>query len=84
MLWASKQLITGDQPVYELLLNIKNKYPDKYSNVVVRIGGFHVCVNFMGAIGYLMKGSGIEEILTESGVCKRGTAEEVFEWQRLL
>ena len=44
----------------------------------MRIGGFHVYVNFMGVIGYLMKGSGIEEILTESGVCKRGTAEKVL------
>ena len=32
----------------------------------------------MGAIGYLMKGSGIEEILTESGICKRGTTEKVL------
>ena len=32
----------------------------------------------MGAIGFLMKGSGIEEILSESGVCKKGTAEKVL------
>ena len=71
-------VITGDQPVYELLLNIKKKYPEKYANIIVRLGGFHLCLNYMGAIGFLMKGSGIEEILSESGVCKKGTAEKVL------
>ena len=32
----------------------------------------------MGAIGYLMKGSGIEELLSENGICKKGTANKVM------
>ena len=50
-------VITGDQPVYEILITIKKKYPERYGNIVVRLGGFHVTVNFMGTVGYLMKGT---------------------------
>ena len=32
----------------------------------------------MGAIGFLMRNSGIEEILVLSGVCLRGTANKIM------
>ena len=48
-------------------------------NVVIRLGGFHIAQNFMGCIGFYMKNSGIEEILAESEVCKRGTANKVID-----
>ena len=59
-------------------ITIKKKYPERYGNIVVRLGGFHVTVNFMGAVGYLMKGSGIKELLVESSACNKGTAEKVL------
>ena len=45
---------------------------------MVRLGGFHIAENFMGCIDYFMKEGGIEDILSESGVCKRGTANKVI------
>ena len=32
-------------------------------NVVICLGGFHTVMNFLGAVGHLMKASGIEEVL---------------------
>ena len=32
----------------------------------------------MGTVGYLMKRSGIEELLVESSACNKGTAEKVL------
>ena len=32
------------------------------SKVVVRLGGFHLLMSFMGAIGTIMRGSGLEEL----------------------
>lgn len=49
-----------------------------YANLVVRLGGFHIAENFMGTIGFFMKGGGIEELLAESGVCQGGTANKVI------
>ena len=40
--------------------------------------GFHVTVIFTGVVGYLMTGSGIEELLVESSACDKGTVEEVL------
>ena len=34
--------------------------------------------NFLKSIGFFTKDGGIEELLTESGVCKRGTANKVI------
>lgn len=31
-------------------------------HVVVGLGGFHLCMSFMGAVGYIMKGSGLSEL----------------------
>ncbi len=32
-------------------------------NIVCRLGGFHTMMSFMGSIGTMMKGSGLEEAL---------------------
>ena len=32
-------------------------------NIVVRLGGLHTLMNFVGAIGYMMRGSGLESAL---------------------
>ena len=41
--------VTFDQPLYQCTSQ--------------RLGGFHILTNFLGAIGYIMKGLGIEELL---------------------
>ena len=50
--------------------------------MVVRLGGFHICENFLGAIGFFVTNSGIENILAMSGVCKLGTANKVMAGQK--
>ena len=59
-------------------MNINKKYPEGYVNIVVRLNGFHAAVNFVGAVGYLMKESGIEELLVESSTCNKETAAKVL------
>jgi len=52
--------VTFDQPLY-----IKAKDISSAANLdfVCRLGGFHKPMNFLGAIGNLMKGSGLQEML---------------------
>ena len=73
-------VITGDQPVYEILMNITEKeISRKIWKIVMRLGGFYVDVNFMDADGYLMKGQvGLRSYLVESSACNKGTAEKVL------
>ena len=57
--------ITFDQPLYIKAVDIVMK---ARLDIVVRLGGFHTLMSFLGSIGHLMKGSGLEEVLGESFV----------------
>ena len=35
---------------------------DELSSVIVRLGGFHLLMSYMGAVGYIMGGSGLKEL----------------------
>lgn len=54
-------IVTFDQPLFwkarELVANIP-----ELRNVVVRLGGFHLLMSFMGAMGAIMEGSGLREL----------------------
>ena len=52
--------ITFDQPLYIKALDVTLKAE---LDVVVRLGGFHTLMSFMGSLGHIMRGSGIEEAL---------------------
>ena len=69
-------LVTCDQAFYEIALGLQKKNPSKFKTLILRMGGFHIASNFMGAIGHFMKLSGIEEILVEAGVSGPGTANK--------
>ena len=54
--------ITFDQPLWLKALGIAKS---KGLNIVCRLGGFHTPMSFLGSIGTLMDGSGIQCALTE-------------------
>jgi len=45
--------ITFDQPLYSKAIDI---VLTENMNIVVRLGGFHTLMNFMGSVGYIMRG----------------------------
>ena len=55
-------VVTFDQPLWYKASGIK---AEKKLDIVCRFGGFHTLVSFIGRIGYVMGGSGLEEVLTE-------------------
>lgn len=71
-------IVTADQAIYEIILALKSKYPLKLERVIARMGGFHIIMNFLGAIGHLMSGSGIEELLVSGRILVEGTAKKVI------
>ena len=54
--------VTFDQPLWYKALAIID---EKNLNIVCRLGGFHLLMSFLGSIGHLMAGSGVEELLQE-------------------
>ncbi|GBM19601.1 hypothetical protein AVEN_107281-1 [Araneus ventricosus] len=59
-------IVTFDQPLYTKAREIVAAAPEGFdlSKIVIRLAGFHLLRSFLGAIGYIMKGSGIREVLS--------------------
>ncbi|GBN42448.1 hypothetical protein AVEN_98127-1 [Araneus ventricosus] len=59
-------IITFDQTLYTKTREIVAAAPEgsDLSKIVIRLGGFHLLSSFFGAIGYIMQGSGIKEVLS--------------------
>ena len=58
-------IMTFDQPLYlKALTVISSEHADSdLKSVILRLGTFHLQMSFLGAIGYLMAGSGLQEIM---------------------
>ena len=58
-------VLTFDQPVWwKAQLVIACELPNSYlRNIVLRLGGFHTEMSFLGSIGHIMAGSGLQELL---------------------
>ena len=58
-------VITFDQPLYSKAREMvaASDPNSELSNVVVKLGGFHMLMSFLGSIGYIMDGSGLTEAL---------------------
>ena len=59
-------IVTFDQPLYQKASEIVAASPTNLGNVTVRLGGFHLLMSFMGAVGNIMAGSGLEELWSKS------------------
>lgn len=55
--------VSADMAIYKLIMQIKWSQPDRWKWMVVRPGGMHTIMSFIGCIGVLMDSTGLEEIL---------------------
>ena len=79
-------IVTADQAIYDIAYALHNnakKDDPIYENLILMLGGFHLAMNFIGAVGKIMKNSGAEDIITKAKVSKEGTANKIF-LRRLL
>ncbi|CAG4981622.1 unnamed protein product [Colias eurytheme] len=56
-------IVTFDQQLYWKARDIVGAATSELKHVVVRLGGLHLLMSFMGSIGAIMSGSGIEDFL---------------------
>ncbi|KAJ8885195.1 hypothetical protein PR048_011391 [Dryococelus australis] len=62
-------IVTFDQSLYAKLSEIiAAEPPGELDSVTLRLGGVHILVSFMGSIGFIMSGSGIEELAVRAHV----------------
>ena len=70
--------ITCDLAVARMAYLLIWQNPQKYKSVIVRMGAFHTKCCYMSCLGKLIRGSGFEEIIIESGICASGSIEKVM------
>ena len=46
-------LLTCDQQLYKIAVNITWAYPERFTNFILHLGGMHFLMNFIGCIGIL-------------------------------
>ena len=57
-------VLTFDQPLWWKSMKIlKSNTTNELSSIVLKLGGFHLMMSFVGCIGHLMEGSGLKEVL---------------------
>lgn len=71
-------VVTFDLAVAKRAYSLVWQNPVVFSNVIVRVVSFHLLCAFMCALGKMMRCSGFEEVLVESGICASGSIEQVM------
>lgn len=66
-------VVTFDLALYAKAKLLQMKYPDEFKNTVIRMGGFHIALNYLSLLGKKYAQSGLEDLLIESGVYAAGT-----------
>ena len=46
--------------------------------MVIRLGGFHILMNYLGTIGKMVAGSAVGELLVESGLYSETTTTKQY------
>ena len=71
-------LFTADLQLYHVDLNVEWAYPGLYGeDIIIRLGGMHFLMCYIGAVGILMAGSGLEALIKAAfgGVAKMLTGK---------
>lgn len=71
-------VVVLDQAIYAKALEVKWKRADEFKSVVLRMGAFHVACVFLAVIGKRFAGSGLRDLMLESGVVAEGSLQGVL------
>ena len=71
-------VFTCDLQLYKVAQEVKWAYPKRFENIILRLGGMHSLMSFVGAIGTLMADSGLADIMLDvfGGVSKMLTGKK--------
>ena len=56
-------VFTCDQQLYKIAVNITWANPERFQNFVLRLGGMHFIMNFIGCVGTLMADTGLSDVM---------------------
>ena len=68
LLIQNYSVITFDSSIYVKANDIQWRLRQEFESMVIRMGGFHIVINYLAALGKKYQSSGIEDLLIESGL----------------
>ena len=71
-------VLTVDAAIYMKAKEIQWRKWDEFHDILLRMGGFHVALNFMSVLGHLYADSGIEDLLIEAGIYGSTTVTKIM------
>ena len=60
--------LVGDQPVYTLIVQLRNENLEKFHNIIPVLGAFHTQVAFITTIAKRFEGSGLSDIIVSADI----------------
>ena len=70
--------LVGDQPVYALIVQLKNENPEKFQTILPFLGPFHTHLSFISAIYKRFNGSGLSDILVAADIISEGSVDQAL------
>ena len=70
--------LVGDQPVYALMVQLKNENQDKFQLIPPVLGPFHTHISFISAINKRFQGSGLSEIVVATVIISEGSVDQAL------
>ena len=71
-------IVVLDQAIYCKSKQIIWSVPEDYSRIVLRMGAFHICCNFLGILGKRFGEGGLGDLLIENGLVAAGSIASVL------
>ena len=71
-------VITFDLAIYIKAKEIQMRHPEEFADTVIRLGGFHIILNYLALLGKKYDGSGLEDLLIEAGLYGSGTVSALM------
>ena len=71
-------VIRFDKNIYAKAKEIQWRRPDEFKKLIIRMGGFHIALNFLSVIGKRYSDSGFEDILVEADLYGSNTVAKII------
>lgn len=75
-------VITFHQAIYRVAKEIQWNRPEEFENTVIRLGGFHMLTNYMGALGTMTTSGGLAQLLIHSNVYAEKRVNQILNRKR--
>ena len=78
ILGQKHSIITFDLAIYKVAKEMVWSRPQEFQHTIIRLGGFHVILNYLGALGNMLTSSGVIGLMSESGVFSNTTIKHIL------